>query len=139
MVKRRVHGSTTNYHYKWLYIAFVIISFRIERKYLKKWFKSFEYLSKNILWKFSGRALIGQNDLLDVLLLEFLIFTSKYLRYIDDRVTKLSCREVDDDDSSSCSLWTSSSSSASTFLNEQILKRKKWKTIREIIIELCNK
>ena len=43
------------------------MSYRIERKNYKKLFHSFE-TSKNIISKFSGRALIGQNDSLDVLL-----------------------------------------------------------------------
>ena len=53
-------------------IALIIISYRIEET---KLFNSFE-ISKNIISKFSGRALIGQNDSLDVLLLDeiFLLF-----------------------------------------------------------------
>ena len=67
---KRVHGSTANFHYKWLFkIALIIISYRIERKNLIKFFNFFE-ISKNIISKFSGRALIGQNDSLDVLLLD---------------------------------------------------------------------
>ena len=42
---------------------------KIERKNLKKIFPSFE-ISKNIILRFSWRALIGQNDSLDVLLLD---------------------------------------------------------------------
>ena len=45
------------------------ISCRIERKNEKKLFNSFE-ISKNIISTFSGRALISQNDSLDVLLLD---------------------------------------------------------------------
>ena len=63
---KRAHGSNVNFHY-------IIISYKIERKNGKKLFNSFE-ISKNIISKFSGRALIGQNDSLDVLLLdEFLL------------------------------------------------------------------
>ena len=39
------------------------------KKNAKKLFLSFE-ISKSMISKFSGRALIGQNDSLDVLLLE---------------------------------------------------------------------
>jgi len=43
----------------------IIISYKIERKKGKKLLQSYE-LSKNIILKFSGRLLIGQNDSLDV-------------------------------------------------------------------------
>jgi len=46
-----------------------IISYRIERKIRKKLFDYFE-IGRNIISKFSGRALIGQNDSLDVLLFD---------------------------------------------------------------------
>ena len=54
----------------------MIISYKIERKKGKELFNSFE-ISKNIFSKFSGRLLIGQNDSLDVLLMDkfFLRFT----------------------------------------------------------------
>ena len=42
-------------------IAFILISYRIERKNEKKLFHFFK-ISKNIILKFSGHALIGQND-----------------------------------------------------------------------------
>ena len=45
------------------------ICYKSERKNGKKLFNSFEII-KNIILKFSGRALIGQNDSLDVLLLD---------------------------------------------------------------------
>ena len=45
------------------------ICYKIERKNGKKIFISFEII-KNIILNFSGRALIGQNDSLDVLLLD---------------------------------------------------------------------
>ena len=49
-------------------VALIIISYKIERKNGKKLFNTFE-ISKNIVSIFSGRILIGQNDSLDVLLL----------------------------------------------------------------------
>ena len=52
---KRAHGSTANFHYKW-------------KNGEKKLFNSFE-ISKNIISKFSG-LLIGQNDSLDVLLMD---------------------------------------------------------------------
>ena len=50
-------------------IALIIISYGIERKNYKKLFNSFE-ISKNIILKFPGRDLIGQNDSFDVLPLD---------------------------------------------------------------------
>ena len=50
-------------------IALIIISYNIERINGKTLFHSFE-ISKDIILKFSGRALIGKNDSLDVLLLD---------------------------------------------------------------------
>ena len=47
----------------------IIICYKIKRKTEKKLFQSFE-IRKIIISKFSGRALIGQNDSLDVLLLD---------------------------------------------------------------------
>ena len=47
---------------------------KIERKIWKTLFHSFEISKKNIFSKFSARALISQNDSLDVLLLVDLVF-----------------------------------------------------------------
>ena len=53
-----------------------MISYKIERKNGKKIFNSFE-ISKTIVSKFSGRLLVGQNDSLDVLLLEEIVLLFK--------------------------------------------------------------
>jgi len=57
-------------------VALIIISYKIERKNGKKLFNTFE-ISKNIVSIFWGRILIGQNDSLDVLLLNDFFAISK--------------------------------------------------------------
>ena len=59
----------TTSDYLFLKIALLIISYRRERKNFKKLFHSFE-ISKNLISKLAGCALIGQNDSLDVVLLD---------------------------------------------------------------------
>ena len=49
--------------------TFSTFSYKIERKMGKKLFNSYQ-ISKNLISKFSGRLLIGQNDSLEVLLLD---------------------------------------------------------------------
>ena len=79
---KRVHGWTANFHNKWLFIKKIISLIKISYKIEEKWekFISFFWMGKNIIWKLSERALIGQNDSLDVLQLD-----EFFLRFIKGR------------------------------------------------------